>query len=96
MTSYNLTWSDVLSVREKVTYTPTPDDPKNKTRFEQEARITALCGGWQKIKEKIESFTVERFSQNAAKGRMGFEEVLEKARQLWREEKEQKAIKAAL
>ena len=35
MVSYNLTWADLLSVRETVTYTPSPLDPKGMTRFEQ-------------------------------------------------------------
>jgi len=35
MVSYNLTWADLLSVRETVTYTPSPLDPKTMTRFEQ-------------------------------------------------------------
>lgn len=87
MTSYNLTWSDLLSVRETVVYTPSPSDPQRKTRFDQEAKITALCGGWAKIREKIESFTVERFGQNAERGRRGFESVLEMSRKAFAEER---------
>ncbi|KAL9084229.1 MAG: hypothetical protein Q9159_005352 [Coniocarpon cinnabarinum] len=87
MTSYNLTWSDLLSVRETVVYTPSPSDPLHKTRFDQEAKITALCGGWAKIKEKIENFTVERFGQNAERGRLGFESVLEMSRKAFAEER---------
>ena len=56
--------------------------------FEQNAKITALCGGWQKIKTKIEEASVERFRQNAQKGREGFEAVLEMSRRVWGEEKE--------
>ena len=56
--------------------------------FEQNAKITALCGGWQKIKTKIEEASVERFKQNAQKGREGFEAVLEMSRRVWGEEKE--------
>lgn len=54
----------------------------------QRAEITALCGGWQGIKRKIEEFTVERFGQNAAKGREGFEIVLSKAREVFEEQRE--------
>lgn len=73
-------------------YTPCPDHPAHKTRFEQEAKITAFCGGWAKVKEKIEGMTVERFGQNAEKGRMGFEEVLEMSRRVFGEEKERERL----
>lgn len=59
-----------------------------RTRFSQEARITALCGGWRKIREKIEEVSVERFGDNARKGREGFEAVLEMSRRVWGEERE--------
>lgn len=50
----------------------------------------ALCGGWQKIKNTIEDFTVERFRQNAAKGREGFERVLAISREVFAEQREQR------
>jgi len=43
--SQNMTWSDLLSVRETVIYTPAAHDPLSKTQFHQTAKITALCGG---------------------------------------------------
>lgn len=61
---------------------------RERTRFSQEARITALCGGWRKIREKIEEVSVERFGDNARKGREGFEAVLEMSRRVWGEERE--------
>lgn len=88
MVSVNLTWADLLNVHETVIYKPSGSAPDRRTTFEQNARITALCGGWQRVKEKIESFTVERFGQNAAKGRAGFEMVLEMSRRVFGEEKE--------
>lgn len=88
MISQNLTWSELLSVHETVVYRPSPDNPKACTRFEQEARITALCGGWARIRERIETFTVERFDENAKRGRAGFEMVLEMSRKVFGEEKE--------
>ena len=95
MVSTNLTWSNILSVRETCTYRPS-QEYNGRTNFSQEAKITALCGGWQKIKTKIEEATVERFSENARKGREGFEAVLEISRRVWGEEKErQKLIQAA-
>lgn len=54
----------------------------------QEAKIVALCGGWQKIKTKIEEASVERFRENAKKGREGFEAVLEMSRKVFGEERE--------
>ncbi|GAD95463.1 protein MSF1 [Paecilomyces variotii No. 5] len=88
MCSTNLTWSNVLSVRETVIYQPSPTMPTSKTDFQQEAKITALCSGWQKIKNKIEEASVERFGQNAKRGREGFEAVLEMSRRVFSEQRE--------
>ncbi|KAI9848146.1 MAG: hypothetical protein M1837_000820 [Sclerophora amabilis] len=89
MCSTNLSWSKVLSVRETVTYQPLKSAPDSKTEFTQDAKITALCGGWQKIRNAIEDFSLERFGQNARKGREGFESVLETSRKVFGEEREQ-------
>ena len=53
-----------------------------------QCEIVALCGGWQKIKTKIEEASVERFRENAKKGREGFEAVLEMSRKVFGEEKQ--------
>ncbi|KAF2759604.1 MSF1-domain-containing protein [Pseudovirgaria hyperparasitica] len=90
MCSMNMTWSELLSVQETVIYKPSISAPNTKTQLEQTARITALCGGWQKVKNSIEQVTVERFSQNAAKGREGFEMVLEMSRKVFAEQREQR------
>lgn len=87
MCSTNLTWSNVLNVQETVIYRPSSSKP-NTTDFTQEAKITALCGGWQKIKNKVEEASVERFSQNAKRGREGFEAVLEMSRRVFSEQRE--------
>ncbi|KAF2430737.1 MSF1-domain-containing protein [Tothia fuscella] len=86
--SHNMTYADLLSVRETVVYTPSAHNPESNTQFTQTAKITAFCGGWQKIKNKIEQFTVDRFVENAAKGREGFEMVLERAREVFAQERE--------
>jgi hypothetical protein len=96
--SQNMTYADLLSVRETVEYLPTKERLSNgqtgyKTEFRQKAQITAFCGGWQKIRNKIETFTVERFGENAARGREGFEMVLKRAKEVFREEREM-ALKA--
>lgn len=87
MCSQNLTWSELLSVQETVTYRP---GGSGRTAFEQQAKIIALCGGWQKIKNTIEDVTVERFKQNAARGREGFERVLAISREVFAEQREQR------
>lgn len=84
MVSWNLTWSNVLNVQETVTYKPLNE---HQTQFGQSAQITALCGGWQRIKNKIEDFSVCRFKENAIKGKEGFESVLEMSRRVFAEEK---------
>lgn len=92
MCSTNLTWNNVLSVRETVVYKPdtTSSTPGHeRTQLNQYAEITALCGGIKKVKSKIEEASVERFEQNAQRGREGFEAVLEMSRRVFGEEREQ-------
>jgi hypothetical protein len=72
MCSMNVTWSDLLNVRETCTYTPAPASPATKTNFTQRA----------------EQFTVDRFQQNARAGKEGFEMVLERAREVFKEQRE--------
>lgn len=86
MCSTNMTFANLLQCRETVTYSPS--QTTGKTDFNQNARIVALCGGWQKIRSKIEDVSVERFRENATRGREGFEAVLEMSRQLFAEERE--------
>ncbi|KAH6873919.1 PRELI-like family-domain-containing protein [Thelonectria olida] len=85
MVSQNLTWSNLVNVQEEVIYKPLGD---HQTQFIQTANITALCGGWQRIKNSIEDTLVHRFKENAIKGREGFERVLEMSRKVFAEEKE--------
>jgi len=84
MTSSNMTFSNILNVQETVVYKPLSS---TKTQFVQDAKITALCGGWQKIKNAVEEASVCRFSENARKGKEGFEAVLEMSRKVFSEEK---------
>jgi hypothetical protein len=93
MCSQNLTWSELLSVQETVRYTAAANRP-GVTIFDQTAKVIAMCGGWQKIKNSIEEVTVDRFSKNAAKGREGFERVLAISREVFAEQRRQQ--KAAL
>ncbi|KAH8696823.1 PRELI-like family-domain-containing protein [Phaeosphaeriaceae sp. PMI808] len=88
--SMNVTWADMINVRETCTYHPASSSTSSipRTTFTQRAEVTALCGGWQKIKNSIEQFTVDRFQQNAAKGKEGFEMVLERARQVFQEQRD--------
>lgn len=88
-----MTFSNVVQVQETVVYQPLSS---SKTQFVQEAKITALCGGWQKVKNAVEDATVTRFSENAKKGKEGFEAVLEMSRRVFREEKQREAAKAVL
>ncbi|KAI2625650.1 MSF1-domain-containing protein [Hypoxylon sp. NC1633] len=85
MVSQNITWSNLVNVQETVIYRPLD---ANRTQFEQDARITALCGGWQRIKNSIEDTMVTRFKENATKGKEGFECVLAMSRRVFAEERE--------
>jgi hypothetical protein len=92
MCSTNLTFSNLINVREIVVYRPIS---ATKTQFEQEAQITAVCGGWQKIKNAVEEATVSQFHKNAIKGREGFEAVLEMSRRVFSEEREKQKMMVA-
>jgi ribosomal protein S9 len=84
MVSSNMTFNNIISVRETVIYQPIS---ATRTEFSQEAQITAVCGGWQKVKNAVEDATVKAFSENARKGKEGFEAVLEMSRRVFREER---------
>jgi hypothetical protein len=88
MVSTNITLSNLVSVRETVVYRP---QNEQQTQFAQKAEITALCGGWQKIKNKVEDSLVCRFSDNAHKGKEGFESVLAMSRRVFAEEQARRA-----
>lgn len=80
-----------MRVRETVVYKPdlSASAPGHeRTQLKQYAEITALCGGIKKVKTKIEEAILERFDQNAKRGREGFEAVLEMSRRVFGEEKE--------
>ncbi|RPA89650.1 MSF1-domain-containing protein [Choiromyces venosus 120613-1] len=85
--SMNLTGSNIISVQETVVYSPDPSNPETKTRFQQDAQITAY-GAFSKICGAIEDWSVERFGQNARKGRVGFEAVLEMSSKAFRDMKD--------
>lgn len=88
MCSQNMTWNDLISVHEIVVYRPSESAPTSRTIFDQHAKVIALCGGWQKIKNGIEEATVSRFGENAKKGREGFEAVLKMSRKVFAMERE--------
>jgi len=85
MVSTNLTWANLVRVSETVVYRPLDE---GRTQFLQDAQITAMCGGWQRIRNSIEDSLLARFRDNAAKGREGFETVLAMSRRVFAEERE--------
>jgi hypothetical protein len=90
MVSQNVTWSNLVNVQETCVYKPIN---AHQTQFVQDARITALCGGWQRIKNRIEDTLVTRFKENAATGREGFEMVLAQCRNAFAEEREKEVMR---
>lgn len=74
--SVNLTMNHILSVYEIVQYTPDEKNPSTCTKFSQEAQITAYAS-FRRLCAKIEDWSVDRFCQNAALGKQGFESVLQ-------------------
>ncbi|KAK9782670.1 putative Protein MSF1 [Seiridium cardinale] len=91
MVSQNITMSNLINVQETVVYKPIN---AHQTQFVQDAKITALCGGWQRIKNSIEDTLVTRFRENAAKGKEGFECVLAMSRMAFAEEREKQTMMA--
>lgn len=75
ITSVNLSLSQYMTVLEKITYEPSSTNP-TQTIFKQTAEIQARMGKWKSLGDRLESWSVERFSSNAALGRQGFEHVL--------------------
>lgn len=84
MKSHNMTMNEFLLVNETVIYRPDADLPNERTVFTQQAEITAFAS-FSRICDKIEEWSVERFGQNAKKGKLGFEGVLEVLNKKWEE-----------
>ncbi|KAH3670400.1 hypothetical protein OGAPHI_000915 [Ogataea philodendri] len=82
MRSCNLTMCRLLKVYETVLYRPDPVSPVSRTRFEQVAEITAFAS-LRQLCEKLEDWSVERFGQNASKGKLGFDSVLKNLEEQW-------------
>lgn len=82
--SCNITYSNLLKVYETVEYEPYSEDPVNKTLFKQEAQITAYAS-FSKVCNKIEEWSVQRFNENAEKGRIGFDSVLKILEESWKQ-----------
>ena len=76
--STNLTFSNIMSVQETVRYQPDPAAPTRRTLFTQDAKITAYGALSRWANNMMEDFTIDRFRQNAQRGRAGFESVLDK------------------
>jgi len=87
MKSMNLTFSNLLNVQETVQYVPDPKCPAERTLFKQDAKITAY-GAFTRLCNAIEDFSVDRFHQNAIKGREGFEAVLQMSQKAFKELRE--------
>lgn len=75
--STNLTFSNIMSVQETVQYVPDPRNPMLRTLFKQDAKITAYGALSRFANNAMENFTIDRFRQNALRGRAGFESVLD-------------------
>lgn len=82
--SCNLNYVNLLRVYETVEYTPHPADPRNKTLFAQQAQITA-GGKFGRLVNRLEDWSVQRFGDNAQKGKDGFDSVLRLLSAQWDE-----------
>lgn len=92
--SRNLTGNNLVSIEETVIYSPHPEFPNSKTLFKQDAQITAY-GAFTRICTAVEDWSVERFGQNAKRGKLGFEAVLEMSTKAFRDMKDGNKDEAA-
>ncbi|GMM41991.1 hypothetical protein FOG51_03411 [Hanseniaspora uvarum] len=72
--SLNITGGKFLKVYEEVVYKP--NMAGNTTEFKQNAYILGNTN-FNKINSKIEDWSISRFNFNAARGKKGFESILE-------------------
>jgi len=78
--STNMSMSQYLTCLERISYTPSPTAPLEKTLFSQTAEIQTRMPLLKSLANKLEQWSCERFGDNARLGRIGFESVL---RNLW-------------
>lgn len=75
MLTRNVTLKDFVSVEEKCSYSPHPENP-DWTLLRQETSISChALSGLASMAEKIEQRCVEKFQQNSVKGREVMENV---------------------
>jgi len=76
--SRNLTFSNMLSIDERLVYRPHPDNPRGKTQLTQEAVITVQQ---MPLVDYMESLLCNTINANAHKGRQAIEFVIERMQQ---------------
>lgn len=84
MKSHNLSFDHLITINETVMYRPDSECPASKTKFGQLAEINAY-GSLRRICDQVENWSVTRFRQNANIGKLGFETVLERLTEKWKE-----------
>ena len=75
----NLTFSNLMTVEERIQYSPSSADSENTTDITQEAAVDASAG-YSLLKNNIEDYSLGRFEVNAEKGRKGLDDVIRKLR----------------
>lgn len=75
MTSINLTFCSVVSIREKMCYMPHPENPIETTLMRQETEVTVRG---VPLTDYMESIILNTVSNNSGKGRKAMEWVVEK------------------
>ena len=75
MISVNLTFCSIVSIRERLCYSPHPDSPNENTLMKQETEVTVKG---VPLTDYMESIIVNTVSRNAGKGRAAMDWVVEK------------------
>jgi hypothetical protein len=71
----NLSFSNLILIEEGLTLKRNPENPESNTLFVQQARISAK-GVLSGVSKYTEDFTAKTFKANAANGRLGLEQVI--------------------
>ncbi|KAF7975759.1 hypothetical protein HWV62_8553 [Athelia sp. TMB] len=83
ITSVNLSLSQFATCFERIRYSPSPSP--GKTSFLQTAEFQTRMNVWRSVADRLEGWLVQRFEQNALRGKVGFTDVLQ---QMWNDAKE--------
>lgn len=76
--SVNYSFSNLVRIEEKCTYTPDPEAPETRTKFTQEFQVKAYPMG---VRSRMESTVLSNLTANSGRGRETLESVVQTIRE---------------